>query len=89
MRIVPETLSDQELLPLARKIGETAGIPNHVERARQCYKIIIDSADYDLIREAKKHSVELEQCSLFVNSVPLAKAMTDAAEFLRRIVKEL
>lgn len=37
----------------------------------------------DAVREAKKHAVELEQCSLFVDSPPLAKAMTDAAAFLR------
>ena len=34
--------------------------------------------------EAKRHAVELEQCSLFVDSAPLAKAMTDAAAYLRR-----
>lgn len=34
-------------------------------------------------REAIQHAVELEQCALFVDSRPLAKAMTDAAAFLR------
>ena len=35
--------------------------------------------------EATKHAVELEQCSLFVDSPPLARAMTDAAVFLRAL----
>jgi hypothetical protein len=33
--------TDNELLPMARKIGETAGIPNHVERARQCWPTVV------------------------------------------------
>lgn len=36
-------------------------------------------------REARQHIVELEQCSLFVDSAPLAKAMTNAADFLRKL----
>lgn len=34
---------------------------------------------------ARKHAIDLEQCSLFVDSPPLAKAMTDAAAFLRAL----
>jgi hypothetical protein len=35
---------------------------------------------------ARQHIVELEQCSLFVDSPPLKKAMTDAAAFLRTLL---
>jgi hypothetical protein len=36
-------------------------------------------------KDAKYHAVELEQCALFVDSVPLARSMTEAAEFLRTL----
>jgi len=39
----------------------------------------------EAMRPAKKHAVELEQCSLFVDSEPLKRAMTDAAADLRTI----
>lgn len=35
--------------------------------------------------EAAHHALALEQCALFVDSPPLAKAMTDAAAFLRQL----
>jgi len=35
--------------------------------------------------EATQHAIELEQCSLFIDSDPLKKAMTDAAAFLRTL----
>ena len=37
------------------------------------------------MREAHKRAVDLEQCSLFVDSAPIARAMTDAAAFLRSL----
>lgn len=36
--------------------------------------------------EARRHAVELEQCALFVDSPPLARSMTDAAAFIRRVL---
>ncbi|MFG1302662.1 hypothetical protein V5F34_00785 [Xanthobacter autotrophicus] len=33
--------------------------------------------------EAKMHAVNLEQCSIFVDSNPIKRAMTDAAAFIR------
>ncbi len=43
-----------------------------------------DRLTLDVMAEARKNAVELEQCSMFVDSTPLKKAMTDAADFLRR-----
>lgn len=39
----------------------------------------------ELRQRARRHAIDLEQCSLFVDSAPLAKAMTDAAAFCREI----
>lgn len=39
--------------------------------------------------EARKHAVELEQCALVVDSAPLARAMTEAAKFLRASARPL
>lgn len=38
--------------------------------------------------EAKMHAVNLEQCSIFVDSNPIKRAMTDAAAFIRALPGE-
>ena len=44
-----------------------------------------------LIAEARKHVVELQQCSIFARDVgpAIAKSMTDAADFLLRLADAL
>lgn len=41
------------------------------------------SAPAGVKEQAIAHAIDLEQCSLFVDSAPLKKSMTDAAAFLR------
>ncbi len=41
-----------------------------------------------LQQQATYHAIQLEQCSLFVDSSPLASSMTDAAKFLRLLASD-
>ena len=43
------------------------------------------SAPAGVKEQAIAHAIDLEQCSLFVDSAPLKKSMTDAAAFLRAL----
>ena len=51
-------------------------------------KRLQNSSDKTVTDEATGHAVELSQCALFVDSAPLRKAMTDAADFLRTVALE-
>lgn len=53
--------------------------------AREAAALIRRLAGEEMQRKARRHAVDLEQCALFVDSPPLAKAMTDAAAFLRTL----
>jgi hypothetical protein len=43
----------------------------------------------EIVDEAHGHAVNLEQCSIFVDGAPLKRSMTDAAEFLKKLIEIL
>lgn len=89
----PVGMSDSALLHQAEQIEVCDWHPNHSQsqlaRALRELHGFRQQRDRQLA-EARRHAVELEQCSLFAADVgpAIAKAMTDAAAFLRTLTHQ-